>query len=218
MTFIKICGIRTEQDLRIVVGAGVDAAGFIIEVPVETPRKISRWTASGLVRSLPGDVLGVAVLMPASIDEAVEIIDLVEPDMVQIHSDMDPNRLYELKERCDLPLIKVLGIRRGVDRETILSEVDHVSGVVDFILLDTKLNQRSGGTGEVHDWSVSREVVRSSPVPVILAGGLNPLNVGDAIKFVRPYGVDTASGVETGGRKDPDKVRRFVEAVRRSGG
>ncbi|RJS72737.1 MAG: phosphoribosylanthranilate isomerase [Candidatus Syntrophoarchaeum sp. WYZ-LMO15] len=190
----------------------------MIEVPVETPRKISRWTASGLVRSLPGDVLGVAVLMPASIDEAVEIIDLVEPDMVQIHSDMDPNRLYELKERCDLPLIKVLGIRRGVDRETILSEVDHVSGVVDFILLDTKLNQRSGGTGEVHDWSVSREVVRSSPVPVILAGGLNPLNVGDAIKFVRPYGVDTASGVETGGRKDPDKVRRFVEAVRRSGG
>ncbi len=218
MTFIKICGIRTEQDLRIVLRAGVDAAGFIIEVPVETPRKISRWTASGLMRSLPGDVLGVAVLMPASIDEAVEIIDLVEPDMVQIHSDMDPNRLYELKERCDLPLIKVLGIRRGVDRETILSEVDHVSGVVDFILLDTKLNQRSGGTGEVHDWSVSREVVRSSPVPVILAGGLNPLNVGDAIKFVRPYGVDTASGVETGGRKDPDKVRRFVEAVRRSGG
>ncbi|HDM36710.1 MAG TPA: phosphoribosylanthranilate isomerase [Candidatus Syntrophoarchaeum butanivorans] len=218
MTFIKICGIRTEQDLRTVLRAGVDAAGFIIEVPVETPRKISRWTASGLVRSLPGDVLGVAVLMPASIDEAVEIIDLVEPDMVQIHSDMDPNRLYELKERCDLPLIKVLGIRRGVDRETILSEVDHVSGVVDFILLDTKLNQRSGGTGEVHDWSVSREVVRSSPVPVILAGGLNPLNVGDAIKFVRPYGVDTASGVETGGRKDPDKVRRFVEAVRRSGG
>jgi len=218
MTFIKICGIRTEQDLRTVLRAGVDAAGFIIEVPVETPRKISRWTASGLVRSLPGDVLGVAVLMPASIDEAAEIIDLVEPDMVQIHSDMDPNRLYELKERCDLPLIKVLGIRRGVDRETILSEVDHVSGVVDFILLDTKLNQRSGGTGEVHDWSVSREVVRSSPVPVILAGGLNPLNVGDAIKFVRPYGVDTASGVETGGRKDPDKVRRFVEAVRRSGG
>ncbi len=216
MTFVKICGIKTEKDLKIVLGSGVDAVGFIVEVPVATPRKIDRRTASVLVDSVPEGILAVSVLMPESVDEAVAILELVKPDAVQIHNDMDPGALRELKERTGLSLIKVIGVSEGMNLDVVLSKVDKVSGLADFILLDTKTSGRSGGTGKVHDWSVSAEICRRSQIPVILAGGLNHTNVEDAIRSVKPYGVDTASGVETGGIKHPGKVKKFVDAAKRS--
>ncbi|VUT27569.1 MAG: N-(5'-phosphoribosyl)anthranilate isomerase [Candidatus Syntrophoarchaeum sp. GoM_oil] len=216
MTFVKICGIKTEKDLKIVLGSGVDAVGFIVEVPVATPRKIDRRTASALVESVPEGVLAVSVLMPGSVDEAVAILDLVKPDAVQIHNEMDPGALRELKERTGLSLIKVIGVSEGMSLDAVLSEVDALSGLADFILLDTKTSGQSGGTGKVHDWGISAEICRRSPIPVILAGGLNHTNVEDAIRSVKPYGVDTASGVETESIKDPDKVKKFVDAAKRS--
>jgi phosphoribosylanthranilate isomerase len=82
------------------------------------------------------------------------------------------------------------------------------------VLLDTFKNGMLGGTGEIHDWSQSAAMVKDLKVPVILAGGLNPLNVGEAIKRVRPYAVDVSSGVETSGRKDPPKIMAFIQEVR----
>ena len=84
----------------------------------------------------------------------------------------------------------------------------------DAILLDTLANGKLGGTGAVHDWNKSAEIVRSLKVPVILAGGLNPGNVAAAIEKVRPYAVDVSSGLETGGKKDPQKILSFVREVR----
>jgi phosphoribosylanthranilate isomerase len=216
MTFLKICGIRTKKDLGIVLESGVDAVGFIVEVPVETPRKIDRETAASLINSVPAGVLAVAVLMPGSVAEAVEILDVVKPDLVQIHNDMDTGALKALKERAGLPLIKTIGVSPGMSLDAVLSEVENVSEIAELILLDTKTPRKSGGTGRVHDWGISAALCRKLSVPVILAGGLDHSNVRDAIRSVKPYGVDTASGVETRGMKDPDKVRRFVEAVRQS--
>jgi phosphoribosylanthranilate isomerase len=89
-----------------------------------------------------------------------------------------------------------------------------MAGATDAVLLDTLKNGKLGGTGEVHDWSVSADIARNLQIPVILAGGLNPSNVGKAIRTVRPYAVDVSSGVETAGRKDQEKIESFVREVR----
>ncbi|OFV68238.1 MAG: phosphoribosylanthranilate isomerase [Candidatus Syntrophoarchaeum caldarius] len=215
MTFVKICGIKTRKDLEVVIGASPDAAGFIVEVPVKTPRKIRRETAASLVASVPEEILSVAVLMPESVDEAVSILDTVRPDMAQIHCEMDVDALARIKEETGVDLIKVIGIDADTDPYKLISDLCEMDGIVDFILLDTKTALKSGGTGKVHDWSISRVITERSPIPVILAGGLDHLNVADAIKTVEPFGVDTASGVETGGSKDPEKVKKFVTAAKR---
>jgi len=215
MTFVKICGIKTAKDLKIVLSASPDATGFIVEVPVKTPRKIDREMAASLVASVPEWMLTVAVLMPESVGEAVRILDTVKPDLAQIHCDMDSNALAKIKEQAGVALIKMIGIDGDTDPDKLLSDIYEITGIVDFILLDSKTAHGSGGTGKVHDWSISNVITERSPIPVILAGGLDHLNVADAINAVGPFGVDTASGVETDGSKDSKKVKQFVATVKR---
>ncbi|QLC50909.1 phosphoribosylanthranilate isomerase [Methanolobus zinderi] len=215
---VKICGMRTASDVEIAVNCGADAVGFITDVPVNTPRKIDAQTASELVKKVPAFVSSVLVIMPKDGDEALGLIDAVGPDIVQLHNDIGTDDIELIRNETNRKLVKVMTIPVGEEFvvDNLLSKIDSLAGndLVDAILLDSGKAGRAGGTGTVHDWSVSKEIVDAVDVPVILAGGLKPENVRDAVEQVRPFAVDTASGVETEGKKDPAKVCRFVREAR----
>ena len=210
---IKICGMKDRISVKMAVRCGADAVGFITEVPVDTPRKIGRETARDLVASTPPFVTSVMVCMPDDPGHALELITYVQPDAVQIHSSIEIEELKEIKEASRVKLIKTVHIDQDTDVENTLAYISQLEHIVDAILLDTKVDGKTGGTGTVHDWTISKNVIAGSPLPVILAGGLKPENVAEAVRIVRPYAVDTASGVETDGSKDGDKVQTFIQQV-----
>ena len=210
---IKICGIKDMDSVRMAVRYGADAGGFITEVPVNTPRKVDRQIARDLVAGTPPFVTTVMVCMPDDLEQALELIEYVRPDVVQVHSSMAVEDLQGIKESVRLKLIATVHIDRDTDVEDTLAYISQLEHTADAILLDTKVDGKTGGTGAVHDWTISQAITAGSPLPVMLAGGLKPENVAEAVRTVRPYAVDTASGVETSGSKDEDKVKTFIQQV-----
>ncbi len=210
---VKICGIKTERDLVMALNAGADAAGFITEVPVDSPRKISLAEASRLISKVPVFVASVLVIMPENAEQAVRMIQATRPAAVQIHNTLGIPELKKIKE-TGVKLIKTIPVSQQADAVTLIKQVSELQGIADAVLLDTMHDGNSGGTGVPHNWEISSEIVLHSGMPVILAGGLRPENVTDAIRTVRPYAVDTASGVETDGRKDEKKVTAFIKNAR----
>lgn len=239
---IKICGIRSPEEIELADMYGADAVGFITEVPVESPRKIDSDTAESLVSKVPKGLNSVLVIMPENSARALELIEKVKPDIVQIHSMLSLSELKIIKEEAGIPIIKTLSVpareesseekvkiakkeenvrkeektedgafvSRLIDQIRLLEE----TAVVDSILLDTGKAGKAGGTGSVHNWTISKRIAEETKLPLILAGGLKPENVLEAIKIVSPYAVDTASGVETCGKKDAMKIKSFIEEVR----
>lgn len=223
----KICGIRSPEEIELAALYGADAVGFITEVPVESPRKLDFDTAAYLVTQVPKSLSSVLVIMPEDSDTAVELIEKIKPDIVQIHSKLPLLELEIIKEKTDIPIIKTLSVsvkEEASDKKTrneapvsnLLEKVRLLeeTGIVDSILLDTARPEKPGGTGCVHDWTLSRRISEETRLPLILAGGLKPENVRKAIRAVSPYAVDTASGVETRGKKDAVKIKNFIEEVR----
>lgn len=210
---VKICGIKTERDLSMAVNAGADAVGFITEVPVDSPRKISLSVASKLIARVPIFVTSVLVIMPKNADEAVNMIYAARPTAVQIHNALALTELIKIRE-TGVRVIKTIPVSDHADTEMLIDLIKDLSGIADAVLLDTAINGKTGGTGVSHNWEVSSKVVLSAGMPVILAGGLTPSNVGEAVKYVRPYAVDTASGVETNGKKDETKILDFINNAR----
>lgn len=211
---VKICGIKTERDLAMAINAGADAVGFITEVPVDSPRKLSLGEASRLILKVPVFVASVLVIMPENAEQAIQMIRTAAPTAVQIHnSSLALSELKKIRE-TGVKLIKTVPVAQDAIPETLIKQVSELNGIADAVLLDTALDGKTGGTGVSHNWEVSSEIVLHAGMPVILAGGLNPENVRDAIRNVRPYAVDTASGVETDGRKDEKKVKAFIKNAR----
>ena len=210
---VKICGIKTERDISMAVQAGADAVGFITEVPVDSPRKISLSVASQLITRVPVFVSSVLVIMPKNADEAVNMINEARPTAVQIHNVLQLSELRKIRE-TGVKIIKTIPVSEHADTEMLIDLVKDLSGIVDAVLLDTAIDGKTGGTGVSHNWGFSSKVVLSAGMPVILAGGLTPSNVSEAVKCVRPYAVDTASGVETNGKKDEKKVIDFINNAR----
>ncbi len=210
---IKICGIKTEHDLAAAINSGADAVGFITDVPVDSPRKITLAEASRLISKVPLFMTTVLVIMPENAHQAVRMIQAARPVAVQIHNALPLSELVKIKE-TGVKLIKTIQVCRDSKADMLIKQIKQFSGVADAILLDTALDGKTGGTGVPHNWEVSSKVVLNAGIPVILAGGLKPENVGDAVKCVRPYAVDTASGVETDGKKDQKKVMDFINNVR----
>ncbi len=218
---VKICGMRCAEDIDMAVRCGADAVGFITEVPVQTPRKIDMDTASGLVGHVPLFVDSVLVIMPADGHKALEMIRKVRPDSIQLHNDIGPEDIGIIRDGLDgsrQKIIKTFTVAAGIGEvaQSLLTQIEALSdtGLIDAVLLDSAKAGMSGGTGITHEWSVSKEIVENADIPVILAGGLKPENVRCAVEEVRPFAVDTASGVETGGKKDPAKVCRFIKEAR----
>lgn len=204
---VKICGITCVEDLRVAIDAGADAVGFVVDVP-SSPRNVSLDEARRLMRLVPVFVEGVIVVVPERTPSLLKVCRYVCPDAVQIHGNaqLDVSAIRE-----HFPHLRLIKATQTGDNIA-LQRVIKAAEPFDALLVDTFAEDRYGGTGVPHDWEASR-ILRQTldPKPLILAGGLRPENVSDAIHAVRPYAVDVSSGVEAHpGRKDPDRVLRFV--------
>ena len=191
-------------DALVAAEAGADAIGLVFYG--KSPRAVSIVQAREIVAALPPFVTTVGLFVNASRCEIDETLDAVALDVLQFHGDETPAECA----RFHRPWYKALRVRAGDD---IRAEVAHYVGAR-AVLLDTFVEGVPGGTGEMFDWSL---VPESLSVPVILAGGLTPQNVRQAIERVRPFAVDVSGGVELRkGIKDPARVREFVAQVRAS--
>lgn len=207
MTRVKICGITCEEDLQVAIDAGADAIGFLVDVPVDSPREISPERAAELAAAVPPFVTSVLVTMPETPGRAAELAATVEPDAIQIHGELGAGDLAYLSASMEASVVKVVDAAAPKDAR-------RYDDIADALLVDSVDDEGAGGTGEIHDWEQTREVADELDSPVILAGGLTPENVGEAVRAVEPFAVDVASGIEskdTAGRKDPDAVAEFVE-------
>jgi phosphoribosylanthranilate isomerase len=205
---VKICGITREEDLAVAVAAGADAVGFLVGVP-SSPRNLALERAERLLRKVPIFVDSVVVTAPQSIDGLAEICEKLKPNAIQIHGKKN-FEASEIRERMkDARLIKTIYVTEDALNETAIEGLKSF----DAVLLDSFTEGQYGGTGRVHDWNLSMQIKEAvAPLPLILAGGLKPENVKEAILTVQPYAVDVASGVELQPAvKDHEKVRAFVE-------
>ncbi|WP_222918235.1 phosphoribosylanthranilate isomerase [Natrinema sp. SYSU A 869] len=208
MTRVKICGLTSEVDLKAAITAGADAIGIICDVSVDTPREVSIERAAALAAATPLFVTSVLVTMPAGPEEAIELAEEIEPDAIQIHSDIRVGDLAYLRAKLETELLLAV----DADDATTAEAYDDV---VDGLIVDTAGEDGGGGTGRTHDWDQTRMAAADLDSPLILAGGLTPDNVGDAVRTVEPFAVDVASGVEdSGGVKDVDAVRSFVDRAK----
>lgn len=206
MTRVKICGLTSAADRDAAIDAGADALGFIVDVSVDTPREIDAERAADLIDGVPPFVTTVLVTMPSAVQPAARLRERVGADAIQVHRGLHPEYVAGLRERADAGVIAV------VDPDA--DDVRAYAEAADALLVDTPTADDGGGTGETHDWGRTADLVADLETPVVLAGGLTPENVGEAVERVQPYAVDTASGVErAGGEKDHEAVRAFVRAA-----
>lgn len=205
--FVKICGITSLDDALLAADAGADALGFVF-FPA-SPRHTTAERAAAISRGLPATVRRVGVFVNAPRDEMARVADAVGLDLLQLHGEEPPEGLIGLPR----PAIKAVRVGEGFAPEEALRYAGKAAG----LLVDTRLPGATplpGGTGVPFDWSLARGLAERVPF-LMLAGGLDSLNVAEAIRAVRPHAVDVSSGVEAlPGRKDPEKVRAFVRAAR----
>ena len=204
-TKVKICGITNGEDAAVAVAAGADALGF--NFYRQSPRFVEPSVAKQIVASLPPLILPVGVFVNEDLRAVRAIMDTCGLAMAQLHGDESAAYCQELSR----PVIKAIRLK---DRGSFLALAEYQgrAGVRGFII-DTFSESSYGGTGGVTDWGLASEVAKTATI--LLAGGLTPANVGEAIRAVRPYGVDVSSGVESApGKKDHGKIRAFLDAVR----
>lgn len=213
MVRVKVCGHTREADVAASVAAGVDAVGVIVDVPVDTPREVDQETAASLFDAVPPFVSGTLVTMPESAEDALSLVDSLAPDVLQIHGGLDGVEIEDVAARVDIPLI--IGASASADAGA-TDDLASQAAIADAILLDSRDESGAGGTGRTHDWDRATQIRASLEVPVVLAGGLTPGNVADAVRTVDPYAVDVATGVEAaGGVKDHEAVQQFVREAKR---
>lgn len=193
---VKICGIRDISTALFAIENGADALGFVF---AESKRKINPEAVGEIIRELPGEVLKVGVFVNETKATIEEIANVSGINVIQLHGDETP----EFCSSFSLPVIKALSVGSPDD----LSQLDEFS--CEYILLDSPKGKYRGGNGVSFDWSILNKPLQDKKM--ILAGGLNPENVGEGIKAANPYMVDVSSGVETEGKKDPEKIKRFIE-------
>jgi len=211
---VKICGITAPDAARAAADAGADAVGLVF---AESPRRVTPQAAAEIVRALPPWVTAVGVFVDAPADEVRTVAAAVGLTTVQLHGDESPDAMAALG---DLKIIKAFRIGSEADvaaARAWRNECERLGRWPDAYLVDAHVVQGpKGGTGRPADWHLAARLISEDGLrPLILAGGLGPDNVAEAVRQVRPGGVEGSSRLEAGpGRKDPAKVRAFLEAVR----
>jgi len=212
---IKICGITNPGDALAVSQAGADAVG--LNFYPKSPRFIDHATARRICDVLPSKIVKTGVFVNAATKEICEIFDKLPLDLIQLHGDETPESIAQLGAR---PVMRAFrlgpeGLRPVFDY---LDCCKRLCCLPRLVLLDALVKGIHGGTGETTNWSICAQYPGNETVPpLVLAGGLKPSNVAEAIDLVRPAAVDTASGVESSpGRKDPTAVTAFVQAARKA--
>jgi phosphoribosylanthranilate isomerase len=215
MPLVKICGTTNIEDARLAQAAGADFFGIIVEHP-PSPRSVPLDQAIAIAGAIPLPVAAVTVNLPLErLIEIYKALTAVNADVrLQLHGDESPELVARLKAQGIPVWTAISGNAETVrQRAAAMREAG-----VDALLLDAREQTAEGiiygGTGKVADWAVARQIVESG-TRVILAGGLDPDNVRRAMEFVRPWAVDAVSSVEAQkGRKDPEKVRAFIQAAK----
>ncbi len=205
--WVKICGTTNLEDARVAVEAGADALGFIF---APSPRRISPKEAKRIIAELPKGVEKVGVFVNQKAEIILDTAETAGLTAVQLHGDESPELAREMR-RNGLRAYKVLTLR-ALERGG-----DEFKNAIDALFLDAGTAEKRGGTGKKFDWDDAAPFVRllRRKVNVVIAGGLDPGNVPQAIELFRPWGVDVVSGVEREpGRKDHEKVRAFVKAAK----
>ena len=225
MTFVKVCSVRAVEHAVWAREAGADAIGMIF---ADAPRRIEIKVARAIRRELgprveilesmpetfdrerraAGRPLLVGVFARQSIDVIERVLDRVDLDIVQLSGGEHP----ALAGRVRRAVVRAVHVEEGMDAGAVLREIDRAPNTV--TMLDAKSKQ-GGGTGQRIDWTLAADV--ASQRSVLLAGGLNPKNVAEAVSNVRPWAVDASSGLETEGVKDQEKIRAFVAAAKGEG-
>lgn len=199
--FVKICGLTRAEEAVSAAEAGADAVGFVF---APSPRRVTPAEAREIGKRLPRAVARVGVFLSPRPDEVERVMAEAGLDLAQIHGFFPPEGWFRLGGRA----IRAV----SVGRDEPVKELTY--GSPRFLLLDAYHPRLAGGAGRVFPWALARAFQALGP-PILLAGGLTPANVRDALQAVRPAGVDVSSGVESApGRKDPALVKAFVAAVR----
>ena len=209
-TKVKICGLKSAEAVEAAVAAGAGYVGFVF-FP-KSPRNLGVDVARDLAIEVPPGVAKVALTVDAGDDLLDEITERVPLDMLQLHGAETPDRVRSIRARYGLPVMKALGVAEAAD----LAAIDTYSGVADQLLVDAKPPKDGvlpGGNGLTFDWRLIAN--RRWPVPWMLAGGLTPENLAEAIALTGAQQVDVSSGVESApGVKDAALIRRFLEQAR----
>ena len=198
---VKICGMTNLKDVKVAVDSGVDAVGFIFYK--NSPRSVTMQAVRKIVLELPPFVDSVGVFVNETAEQINKIADRCNLDRVQLHGNEDPTFCKKIRRR----VIKAIRVK---DIQSLKKLSDYP---VSSFLLDTFSEDQYGGTGKVFDWNLAYPAKRYGPI--ILAGGLTPNNVRQAIQRIQPYGVDVCSGVESQpGIKDHKKMQIFLKNVK----
>ncbi|HEU0085191.1 MAG TPA: phosphoribosylanthranilate isomerase [Bradyrhizobium sp.] len=207
---VKICGLSTRETLDAALAAGADMTGFVFFPP--SPRHLSLESARELGKQAEGRATKVALVVDADDATLENIVDALQPDILQLHGKETAARLRDIKQKFGLPVMKALAIETAAD----LVMLPGYAAVADRILFDArapKYATRPGGLGATFDWHVLEHP--DFDLPFMVSGGLNPGNVAEALRVTRAAGVDVSSGVESApGIKDPDMIRAFIRAAR----
>ncbi len=207
---VKICGLSTRETLDAALDAGADMVGFVFFPP--SPRHLSLETARDLSSRVNGRAAKVALTVDADDATLANIVEALQPDILQLHGKETVARLRDIKQKFGLQAMKALAVETPAD----LAALPGFAAVADRILFDARAPReatRPGGLGAVFDWHVLENL--DLKLPFMVSGGLNAQNVVEAIRVTRAGGVDVSSGVERApGVKDPEMIRGFIRAAR----
>jgi phosphoribosylanthranilate isomerase len=211
----KICGNTSLADAQLAADAGADAVGFVFAA---SPRRVTLEQVAAITPHLPAAVEKIGVFVDADFNAIAEITQQCGLTGVQLHSDGSEGLAAQLRERfgTGLRILRVIHFGDSAARQLREASAD---ACIDGVLVDSRTATAVGGTGIAFDWQAAQASIftGNSPLKLVAAGGLTPANVAEAISILRPWGVDVASGVELSpGRKDPARVRAFVENARNS--
>ena len=215
-TRIKICCIGSMEEAALAIAHGADALGLVGPMP-SGPGVIDDDLISDIVDSVPPPVSTFLLTSETAADAVVHHARRCRADTLQLVDHVEPDDCAII--RAALPSRRLVQVVHVAGPETV-EAATKAAGIADAILLDSGRPSAEvrelGGTGRTHDWAISRQIVEACPCPVFLAGGLRPDNVGEAIRQVRPFGVDLCTGVRRDGRLDPTMLRAFIDEVARA--
>jgi len=207
---VKICGLSTPEAVAVALDAGADMVGFVFFAL--SPRHIGFEVARALGRKVRGRALKVALTVDADDTLLDAVVEVLQPDLLQLHGKEAPARVAAIKKRFGLPVMKAIAVAAKADLAAAAAYVP----AADRLLFDARAPReatRPGGLGKPFDWRLLENL--DAAVPFMLSGGLDAGNVGAALRITGAPGVDVSSGVERApGEKDPDKIRAFVRAAR----
>ena len=210
---IKICCISSVEEARLAIDYGADALGLVGKMPSGSG-PISDEQIAAIAKMIHPPVASFLLTSEQSAKGIIEHLKKVHTNTVQIVDELTKGTYHEIRTALPhLRIVQVIHVRNEESIEEALRLQDHV----DAFLLDSGDPKAAiktlGGTGNTHDWNISKELVRSVKIPVFLAGGLNAGNVSNAIELVKPFGVDVCSGVRTNGELDEEKLKNFILRV-----